>query len=152
MSDSILLALATPLSIIIAIILGVLTLWQDRRLARRSHTLDVLLARFSGNELSTHLRALSKWELGAKKLPDGSKDVFEIREALNLYEFIAAAARQGILDTPLIYETRGGAMMRTFDLFYPYIKKRREILENDKIWEHYEWFVENKVRPLRNRG
>ena len=144
--------IGTPLTIVVATIIGALQLRQNRKLARQSHTLDVLLARFTGGEVSARLLKIARLENVKKKFPEGSKQEFEVRETLNLYEFIAAAAKQDILDTTLIYEVRGGAMMRTFDAFRPYIKARRDASSNPKLWEHYEWFVEHEIKPRRTEG
>ena len=139
----------TAISILFATLLGILTLWQSRRISRRDHTLDILLSRFSGGDIGELLKRVSELIDDSENAPDGTKNIYEVWEVLNLYEFISAAARQGTLDIELIYQTRGGAMLRTFEFFHPYIRKQREIDKNDLLWEHFEWFVDTKIRPRR---
>ena len=50
----------TAVSILIATVVGILTLWQSRRLSRRDHTLDILLSRFSGEDLAELLKRVSE--------------------------------------------------------------------------------------------
>lgn len=139
----------TALSILIATVVGILTLWQSRRLSRRDHTLDILLSRFSGGDIAKLLNRVSEWMDDPENAPDGTTNIYEAREVLNLYEFISAAARHGTLDIELIYQTRGGPMLKTFEFFHPYIRKQREIGKNELLWEHFEWFVDTKIKPRR---
>ena len=141
----------TALSIIMATVVGILTLWQSRRLSKRDHTLDILLSRFSGEDIAELLKRVSERIDDSENAPDGTNNIYEVGEVLNLYEFISAAARMGTLDIELIYQTRGGAMLKTFEFFHPYIRQQREIAKNDLLWEHLEWFVDTKIRPRRPR-
>ena len=138
----------TAISILIATFLGIRTLKENRKFFRQSHTIDILSSRFSEEKMTQYMNTLRTLKDNHEKL-DGSVIVTELAEALNLYEFIAAAARMEILDSELIYQVRGGRMLKDFDNYKNYIDGRRKINNNHKIWEHLEWFIEEKVRPRR---
>ena len=130
----------TAASILVTTLLAFLALWQNRAAHKREHTFDVMLSRFTGDYVANLHAFAEKWISEGRQPPIGERQK-EITELLNLYEFIAVAARNGILDANIIVQIRGGVIKRLFEYFHPYVEWRREIVGNDRPYEHLEWFV-----------
>jgi hypothetical protein len=137
-------AAIAAMSALTAIWVAITTIREQRRIARRNHTLDVVLTRFSNPESAALYSYVLDYQ-ATKPQPDGKQEDAKIREALNMYEYIAFAARGNILDPDVLIELRGGSMRRTFEFFKPYIHGQRQGDNNPRLWEHYEWFVKNVV-------
>jgi hypothetical protein len=139
----------TAVSIIVATVLGFLAYYQGRRASRSEHTFDVLLARFTGDYVATMHRRAWDWVESNEPSPNGDARHPELAEILNLYEFIALAARRGILDPDMIFEIRSNNMITFYEYFLPYIQGVRQRLKRKTIYEHLEWYVEDYAKPRR---
>lgn len=117
----------TAASILVAVILGVATVFQQRQIQRRQHTVK-LLTSFQSSE---RLAAADAWmaeriRLGRPVPTDiGADDDARVIMLLDFYEFVANLAQRGMVDIPLLLDLRGGAMTRGFHTCHDYILDRR---------------------------
>lgn len=139
----------TAISICLATGTGLLAMAQARKATRREHTFDILLARFTGDYVANLHKVAWEWIESKHAPPTGDTRHPEISEILNLYEFIALAARRGILDPNMINDIRGGLMLTFYSYFLPYIIGLRKRFDDDAIFEHLEWYVEKYVKPQK---
>ena len=136
-------ALLTSVSILTATAGWLFAAWQERRLSRRSHTLDILLAQDTNADLA---RALDQGEeLAPNEISDVKQIPVEVRRALNFYDFMCAAARYKTLDRQLIVRTMRFRLLRMYHLSLPMLRLARRGLGNQKICEDFEWFVLRKL-------
>jgi hypothetical protein len=140
----------TALSVITAAIIGLIALRQTQQTSRHAHTFEVLMSRFTGDYVANLHSNAWEWMNSGKPSPTGEKIEQQIVEILNMYEFIALAARRKILDPSIIYDMRATNTIRLYDYFLPYIRGRRKMLGKDSIYEHFEWFVVFYAKPRRD--
>jgi hypothetical protein len=117
----------TAASILVAVLFGVVTVYQQRQAQRRQHTVGLLTAFQSAD----HLAAADIWmatRISRNEPVDGDIDPADERYViamLDYYEFLAELALRGLLDTPLLVRLRGGTMSRCFSLCRAYVEDRR---------------------------
>jgi hypothetical protein len=117
----------TAASILVAVLFGAVTVFQQRQAQRRQHTVGLLTAFQSADQLAAAdtwmaIRISSNQEVDADIDPADERCVIAI---LDYYEFLAELALRGLVDTPLLVRLRGGTMSRCFHLCRPYVEDRR---------------------------
>ena len=142
--------LLTFLSILVAIIFGVIGYRQNQLAQKKSHTVN-LLENFSSNEtLATSDFKMTRLINSDKKL-----DGYEIEDdadsyvinLLDYYEFLSTSYVHGVLDREILLHIRGGAMSRAYFVCEKYISDRRKILNAPNLYRNYE----NLVMEYRRR-
>jgi hypothetical protein len=118
---------ATAASVLVAVFFGIFTVFQQRQAQRRQHTVELITAFQTSDQLS----AADKWMVeritNARPVevdvsPDDEGHVVVL---LDYYEFLAVLAQRGMVDVPLLMDLRGGAMARCFRMCETYIDDRR---------------------------
>jgi hypothetical protein len=117
----------TAASILVAVVFGAVTVFQQRQAQRRQHTVGLLTAFQSADQLAAAdiwmaTRISRGQEVGADI---GRADERHVITMLDYYEFLAVLALRGLVDTPLLVRLRGGTMSRCFYLCRGYIEDRR---------------------------
>jgi hypothetical protein len=117
----------TAASILVAVLFGVVTVYQQRQAQRRQHTVGLITAFQSADQLA----AADVWmatRISRNEPVDadiGRADERYVITILDYYEFLAELALRGLVDTPLLVRLRGGTMSRCFSLCRPYVEDRR---------------------------
>lgn len=116
---------------------------RARRLARKQHTISVMLQASFHNEFRAALALiaphLKKGECPID--PDGQDEPLRaaFRFALNHYEFIAAGLRNGDFDETLIRDSERGTILSLVNSCEKLIYKLRDERDRQSIYEHLEW-------------
>ncbi|MDZ4760555.1 MAG: DUF4760 domain-containing protein [Alphaproteobacteria bacterium] len=124
---------------------------EQRRLARRSHTFDVLLSSDITGELAELLDEVDNRARSADPLRATDVDTIDsaFRRALNFHEFICAAIRDNTLDERLIRNTLRTRMLRLYDFSRDFIAELRLRRRNPEAMEHFEWFAIHRLHYER---
>lgn len=137
----------TIISVLVATIVGVTTILQQRAAYRREHTLELMLKLFTGDGDAKFQKYLNKMIQGEPR-PDGSERIDDLAQALTVFEFISLATRVGALDFKFVAEMRAPLMVRTYDFCKAYIEGQRIRVRNPMLYEHFEWLVQRKFRRI----
>jgi len=141
----------TAASILIAVVFGVVTVFQQRQAQRRQHTVALLTAFQSADQLAAAdvwmASRISNHHEVTADIPE--PDECHVITMLDYYEFLAVLALRGMVDTPLLVRLRGGTMQRCFDLCRTYVEDRRLRTGSD-IYRCLEDFASG-VRALSPR-
>lgn len=134
-------------SIVLATLGWLYTAQEQRKLARRSHTFDVLLNCDITGELATLLDGVDNRTRNAAPLTNADIDAMDsdFRRALNFHEFVCAAIRDHTLDEGLIRNTLRTRMLRLYDYSKGFISELRIRRANPEAMEHFEWFAIHRL-------
>jgi len=126
----------TAASILVAVVFGAATVFQQRQSQRRQHTVELITAFQNTERLSTAdtwmaARIKSRRAVDPDVPPD---DEHQVIAMLDYYEFLAVLALRGLVDVPLLLNQRGGAMTRCFHLCRAYVEDRRETVGPELYW------------------
>ena len=136
--------LLTFVSIMVAIVFGIIGYRQNQLAQKKSHTVN-LLENFSSNEtLATADFQMTRLINNDKKL-----DGYEIEDEtdsyvinlLDYYEFLATSYIHGVLNQDILLHIRGGAMSRAHFVCEKYIDDRRKMLNAPNLYRNYENLV-----------
>lgn len=139
--------MSTENAILIAAVLATLgwlyTGRRARNLARKQHSMNLLLQASFNNDMRNALHELSP-HLRACKIPNVESEQDEnilkkLRFLLNHYEFVAAGIRNGDLDEELIRDSERGTILTLFECSKDYIESLRNTRRRRAIYEHLEW-------------
>ncbi len=134
-------ALLTAVSILTATAGWMYSAWLQRQLARRAHTLDILLSQDTNTDLA---KALNQAEAELREIvPPRLTD--DVRRALNFYDFMCSAARDNTLDSKLMIRSMRYRLLRMYHIASPLVMRLRVERGNAKIAEDFEWFVTTKL-------
>lgn len=115
---------------------------EQRRLARKTHTFDMLMSSDITSEFSALLDEIDN---RARNGPPAPLDIAQIdqpfRRALNFHEFVCAAIRDRTLDEDLVRNTSRTRMLRLYDYSRDFISAQRTKYRNPQAMEHFEWFA-----------
>lgn len=115
---------------------------EQRRLARKTHTFDMLLNSDITSEFSALLDEIDN---RARNGPPPPLDITQIdqpyRRALNFHEFVCAAIRDRTLDEDLVRNTSRTRMLRLYHYSREFIVELRTKHRNPQAMEHFEWFA-----------
>jgi hypothetical protein len=118
---------ATAASILVAVIFGIVTIFQQRQSQRRQYTVDLLTTFVSNDRVSSATAWLADRRINNKPIT-GKVSAYErsyVSAALDYYELIAALALRGRVDIPIVLDLIGSAMIRDFESCRSYIEHRR---------------------------
>lgn len=138
----------TAASILVAVVFGAATVFQQRQSQRRQHTVELVTA----FQKSEGLSAADTWmaariKAGRAVGPDVPADEEQrVIAILDYYEFLAVLAMRGLVDVPLLLNQRGGAMTRCFDLCRSYVDDRRRTVGPELYWN-----LDRLTREYRRR-
>ena len=118
---------ATAASVLVAVFFGLFTVLQQRQSQRRQHTVELITAFQTAEELC----AADRWmaERIAAAEPGGADlepaEAGHVMVLLDYYEFLAVLAQRGMVDVTLLMDLRGGAMSRCYAICEEYLADRR---------------------------
>lgn len=125
------------------------TAWQARRLSRKQHTLTILLNDGTFRNAVPSIRRFVRMDaVPPAHSPEYRLWREHLRDCLNHYEFVAAAARRKDVDQMLVRLSERGVIIRLFRYAEPLIDSMRKASGNPKIYENLEWLVIRFERPL----
>jgi hypothetical protein len=118
---------ATAASVLVAVVFGVVTIFQQRQSQRRQYTVDLLTVFFSGERISSATAWLAHREVTKKPVTReiSVNDRDHVIAALDYYELIAVLALRGLVDVPIVLDLVGTSMARDFESCRSYIEHRR---------------------------
>jgi len=123
----------------------VYTARRSRNLARKQHTVNVMLQASFNSDFRNSLKVLAPYlKTGAPKPPDFSDEInpefgAAFRQVANHYEFIAAGLRNGDFDERLVKDSLRGTILTLFEICHDSIWKLRDSRRRQSIYEHLEW-------------
>lgn len=122
-------ALATILSVAVALILGVIGVLRQRAIHKREYTLQVISHSLTNPRITAGKNILRR--LHAKgQIFDPNQlcedDVDKVSEMLGYFEFMANAYLRGDLDKTTIREQMEGSFILNFETTKDYIHRRRD--------------------------
>ena len=133
-------------SIVLATIGWIYAAAEQRRLARKTHTFDMLMTSDVTGDFSALLDDVDN---RARNAPPPSPDIGAVdpdfRRALNFHEFVCAAIRDHTLDESLIRNTMRTRMLRLYDYSHDFIAALRKAQRNPEAMEHFEWFAVRRL-------
>ncbi len=119
---------------------------EQRRLARKTHTFDMLMTTDITGGFSALLDEVDNRARKGAPLPlDISQIDQAFRRALNFHEFVCAAIRDRTLDEQLIRNTLRTRMLRLYDYSRDFIATLRTVHHNPEAMEHFEWFAVQRL-------
>jgi len=78
-----------------------------------------------------------------------AEDRAKLTRFLNLYNRLSIGIRKNIYDFDIINDICGNLMVNHIDRYRNYIKFRRKIGDDDKLWFDFE-FIANRIRSIRS--
>ena len=118
---------ATAASVLVAVVFGVVTIFQQRQSQRRQHTVDLLTEFLSADRISTATAWLADRRI-TKKPVTGEVTASErsyVIAAFDYYELIAMLALRGLVDVKIVLDLAGASMARDYESCRSYIEHRR---------------------------
>ena len=122
----------------------VYTARKSRTLARKQHTINILLnSSMSAMKISAQ-DTLRKYLDETHDFPQKDSDDYnsiipDLRFLLNHYEFIAAGIRRGDIDEFLVLDTERRSILTAYEKTKHYIFALRNDRRSQSIYEHLEW-------------
>lgn len=132
------------LSVLVAIVFGVLGWASNRKSQLRTHTIN-LIANLSLNaDLASADAAVAK--LVRENTKCSATDITEaldkpLMRILDYYEFLCVAYREGAMEKVTFKHLRGSTMVLLYSVVEQYINERRKIY-GDSLYKNYEAVVE----------
>lgn len=128
---------------------------RARTLARKQHTINVILQ----GDLNDHLR--NSFRDVMKMIRQGkSPDLFAEEQAnlrwsfqtiANHFEFMAAGIRNGDFDEQLVKDSLRGTILTVFEWGHDFIWKLRDTRRRTSSYEHLEWLYNRWEKHPPNR-
>lgn len=118
---------ATAASVLVAVVFGVVTIFQQRQSQRRQHTIDILTEFLSADRVSAATAWLADRRI-TKKPVTGEVSASErshVIAAFDYYELIATLALRGLLDVRIVVDLARPSMARDYEFCQSYIEHRR---------------------------
>jgi hypothetical protein len=134
-------------SILLATAGWIYTAAEQRHLARRTHTFNVLLSCDITGELATLLDEIDNRARAGPALTAADVETVDpkFRRAINFNEFVCAAIRDRTLDEGLIRNTLRTRMLQLYDYSRDFILALRIARKNPAAMEHFEWFAVDRL-------
>lgn len=144
-------AVATLVSVMIALLLGVIGYRAQRRRHRREYTLTALAHSLTNPEIMAGKNVIRRLQhqrgcLDPTSITDAELD--HVVNALNYYEFISNAFLKGDLDRATVLEQMAGSFLLTYDCAKPYIEQRRNDRGRSKTFRG----LERMAGYIRDKG
>lgn len=127
---------------------------RQRTVARKQHTLNVML---QAEYATTHREAMNavRPSLSSGKCPDitgaDQADRESYRTILNHYELLSAGIRNGDFDERMVRDAHRGSIVCMYEACEQQIFKMRNARRRQTIYEHFEWLYKRweKKRPSK---
>jgi hypothetical protein len=117
---------------------------RARALARKQHTINVMLQAHFNQQFREALRIITP-TVRAKQGPPEPVDneisdiLYNYRFVLNHYEFVASGLRNGDFDELLVRDSERGTILALFEAAEAFIYKVRINRDRQSAYEHLEW-------------
>lgn len=134
-------ALATLLSVMVAIAAGWSGFAVSQRRQRRQHTVSIVLS------LITNLHLMSANNLLNMRIGENrpirrdelsAEELFDVLMILSFYEFLAIAYFKKELDRSIIHEQRRSGIRDGFRVLSEFIEERRMTLRRPRLYRNFE--------------
>ena len=131
------------LSVLVAIIFGVLGWSSNQKAQLRAHTINLIGNLSLNTDLATADAEVAK--LVRKNAKLSAADITEsidrsLMRILDYYEFLCVAYREGAMEKKTFNHLRGSTMILLYHVADRYINERREIY-GDSLYKNYEVVV-----------
>jgi hypothetical protein len=138
---------ATAASVLVAVVFGIVTIFQQHQSQRREHTVNLLTGFLATGHVAAGLAWIADRQLLNEPIAEqpSMEDRHHISVALDYYELISALAIRGQIDVRMVRDLLGSSMIRDFDACRPYIDYRRG-LNAPKIYSDTELFLAEYCR------
>jgi len=141
-------AIATLTAVVVAIGVALYQIARQNALKRRELTISVLSYSYLDDVLQRAAIRINEIVASKKKSNDLSKeDRDDLLIMLNYYSFVSGAALDRWLDVGVIKAQKGAAMIRAFDLLYPWVEQQRTALGEPLFLRRLERFVSTVLKP-----
>jgi hypothetical protein len=143
----------TAASILVAVVFGVATIFQERQSQRREHTVHLLNEILATGHVAAGIAWIADRQMNNEPITEhmSAEQRNHVRAALNYYELISALGLRGQVDVRLVRDLLGSSMMRNFDACRPYIDYRRSNTNAPKIYSDTEHFLAEYCRERSTR-
>jgi hypothetical protein len=154
---------ATAASILVAVVFGISTIFQQRQSQRRQYTVDLLTEFVSSDRVSSAAAWLADRRINSRPVTEkvSAQERGQVSAALDYYELIASLALRGQVDVPMVLEIIGSSLIRNFEVCRPYVDHRRatdapyiysdiEVFLRDYRQYEHRWQLQ-RVRDSFNR-
>lgn len=131
------------LSVLVAIVFGLLGWWSNRKARLRAHTVNLVGNLSLNSDLASADAIVAKLvreksTVRAAEITDNLDD--SLMRILDYYEFLSVAYNEGALEKEIFRHLRGSTMCLLFRVVEGYINERREVY-GDSLYKNYEAVV-----------
>ncbi len=141
-------AVATAVSVLVALYFGLSAARASRRQQREIHTLNLLSVSFSDQVLQEAASLIYEISNGDAKSPSlGSEHDFHYRSLLSYYHYLTVAAANKLINVDILMKQKGAAMARAVAALSGWIAAQRAALGDDAYMQGLEQFVDKKIAP-----
>lgn len=143
---------AILLSAIIGASVALYAIGEQRRIARKRATLDMLSrnewdaayleSKRKFNELRDSANGLAKWTAEEHW---GSAELNVIRNSLNDYELVAVGIKEGILDEELYKRWFESSLTKDWKASEAFIRQVRDLEKSEKFFCEFEWIAKKWI-------
>lgn len=133
---------ATAASVLVAVVFGVVTIFQQRQSQRRQHTVDLLTEFLSADRISTATAWLADRRITQKPVTKeiSASERSHVIAAFDYYELIATLALRGLVDVRIVVDLAGASMARDYESCRSYIEHRR-VTDAPNLYREIEVFL-----------
>ena len=136
--------ISTTLSLITAVVIGLVTVVRARRNERIQYTITLLQLKFSNlgifraHEYVNNLIANCDDSFLPENVRDSERDdlVRDIDRLLSYFELISIAYLRGDIDREVIRQQIKSGMYKSYDICFEYIKRRRETTQRPMLYDN----------------
>ena len=117
---------------------------RARTLAKKQHTINIMLKGNFDKDLRVAHESISKYLKGIIPFPELDSNEYKrilpsLRFVLNHYEFLAAGIRRGDVDEKLVLDSERGTILNAYEKSMDHIFAVRTNRRNQAVYEHLEW-------------
>lgn len=141
------------LVLLAAAIFAYIQIRSSRAIERRKAAAEAIFAARRDRRLTEARRKITALHAEDKNMAayakaDGSPEISILRYALNHYEYVAVAIRQGIYDEAIFKNASYNTLTKLYDRTKPFIDEMRRI-KSATAWQEFEWLMLRwKADPL----
>jgi hypothetical protein len=136
-----------------AAIFAYIQIRSSRAIERREVAAEAIFAARMDKDLTEARRKITELHASDKNMAayakaEGSDEIRTLRYALNHYEHVAVAIRQGIYDETIFKNASYTTLTRLYDRTKPFIDAMR-LIKSPTVWQEFEWLMLRwKADPL----
>lgn len=118
---------------------------SSRAIERRKAAAEAIFAARRDKELIESRRKITALHAGDRNMAayaraEGTEEITILRYALNHYEYVAVAIRQGIYDETIFKNASYTTLVKLYDRTKPFIDEMRRI-KAPTVWQEFEWLI-----------